>query len=142
MACPRIRYDVHDLRETQQALRDVDLCLRQFQARVAQLESGELGGVDVGGAGDDAGGIASIPSALNVQFQAFMRAHTGTISGRLYDITSDRVVPGTEISTTSTTLGLVTSGIVTLDIGNRYRAQFGVVAGESGEVVGAQLVAA
>lgn len=131
----KIRTKVLALEEVRLSLQGVLLDLRETERRLDLLETGTLGG-------GVSGGIASIPTALDVQFQAFMRSGTGRIHGRLYDVTAGAPVAGSEISTVSTTLGVVTSRTVTLTIGREYRAQFGQIGGENGEVVGAHLVAA
>ncbi len=125
-----IRSDVHDLRETRQALQGVDICLRELLDRIVALEGGNLDPPQAA-LGD-----------FDVKFQGFMRASSGRVHGRLYDVSADEPVLGTEISTDSTSLVLVTSATVTLTLGNEYRAQFGILGGDGGLVVGAHVVTA
>ena len=76
-------------------------------------------------------------------FEVFMRATAGTIQARLFDVTADAPVAGTELSTESTDfIRLRTSAIKVLLIdGHEYRAQFGKLGADAGEFLSARLIA-
>ncbi len=74
-------------------------------------------------------------------FEVFHRATTGTAYARLYNTTDSAVVTGSEVNTASGTLVRQRSGAITLADGKTYRAQFGTVAADAGEAVGAKVVA-
>ena len=83
---------------------------------------------------------ANYGSGLEVHFEAFLRATTGTAFAQLYNTTTSAEVSGSTVNTTSATLVRKRSGTLTLADGNEYRARFGTSAADAGAAVGAKLV--
>lgn len=69
-----------------------------------------------------------------------MRQTTGTVYARLYDVTAAAAVSGSQVSTASGTFVLVESDELDLVDGHEYRAQFGKVSGDAGELYSARLI--
>lgn len=57
-------------------------------------------------------------------FEVYMKAVSGTVHARLFDKTGGNAVPGSEVSTTSTTGVRLRTSALTLTNGSEYYAQF------------------
>lgn len=69
-----------------------------------------------------------------------MRAVTGTVYARLYNVTDGIEVDGSLISTTDDVMKAYRSGPLSLEDGKTYRVQFGKFGGDSGAFMGGHLV--
>lgn len=70
--------------------------------------------------------------------EVYMRAITGTVFARLFNVTDTAAVAGSDLSTTSVSFARLRSGALTLTTAKEYRVQF--AKDGSGEFLGAQLL--
>lgn len=74
-------------------------------------------------------------------FEVFMKAVSGTVHARLHDTTTDVAVPGSEVSTTSTSYVRLRSTSFSLTDGHVYCGRFGVdTGGPTGQGIGMRLI--
>ena len=131
----KIRTRVVAIEEVRLSLQGLVLDLRETERRLALLEGG--------GAALDPDAPLESNEGLSVNFQAFMRVRSADqrVHARLYNVSRDVPIIESQISTSSTTSVLVTSGAFFLIAGDQYRAQFGTVDRELGLALGAHVVA-
>jgi hypothetical protein len=77
----------------------------------------------------------------SVYFEVYMRATSGTVYADLYDETGSAQVSGSQIATTSSTFTLRRTVALTLNIDSTYRPRFGVIGTDTGEGLGAVVLA-
>ena len=71
---------------------------------------------------------------VGVKLLVRMRAVSGTVYARLWNITTSSAVPGSEISTNESSLTTVISNLITaITLGHHYRVEVGYGAGGSGK---------
>jgi hypothetical protein len=78
--------------------------------------------------------------AVNFYFEVYMRATTGSVYARLYNVTTDSAVPDSLLSTVLTSLVRLRSGAITLTNTHEYRVQFGKSGSDAGEFLGGKIV--
>lgn len=84
--------------------------------------------------------VAANYNDVSFYLEVDIRADTGTLHARLYDLVAAAAVDSSELSTTSATFALVRSDALTLVDGNEYRGQVGVVPGDQGQILGLTLI--
>lgn len=73
-------------------------------------------------------------------FEVFMKAVSGTVNARLFDVTDSIPVPNSVVSTTSTNYTRVRSVVMTLLDGHEYCGQFGAQEGSTGRGMGFKMI--
>lgn len=76
-----------------------------------------------------------------IYFEVSMLAVSGSVNARLRNTTDDAVVASSTVDTASATLVRVRSPVLALTDSTEYRAEAGTIAGDSGTIQGAQIVA-
>lgn len=77
---------------------------------------------------------------VNFYLEVYMKATTGTVYARLYNITTNSEVPDSLLSTILTSLIRLRTGALTLTNTHEYRIQFGKSGSDAGEFLGGKLV--
>lgn len=82
-------------------------------------------------------------TVADIALEVYMRATSGTVRARLYDVTDDAFVSGTILFTASSSFARVRSTNLKSSLidGHAYRVQFGKENPDTGEFLAAQLVA-
>lgn len=80
-------------------------------------------------------------ASLSFYFETVLLALVGTVRARLYSTTTSTAVPGSEVSTASSTATRLRSGPLTLVDGNDYFLQVGKQGTDAGIAGGSKLIA-
>lgn len=83
---------------------------------------------------------ANWKSNVAAYFEVYMRATSGTVHARLWDITTASIVAGSELSTADTDFERLRSPVITLEDGHEYIVQVGKETGNAGEIKSGRVV--
>lgn len=84
--------------------------------------------------------VSQFAGTPDIYFETYMAAIAGTAFARLRNITDNTVVASSEVSTALTDLTRLRSSAITLTDAKEYRAEAGIGAGDSMEILGAVLL--
>lgn len=118
--------NVHDINGARKALNRVRVCLEEASTRLDALEAGSA---------IPAGGLSEI------RCEAFLKATTGTYQVRLFDLTDNLPVSGSDIQVTATSFAVERSNPITLTSNHDYRFQEIDTVSNGGEIKRLTLVA-
>jgi hypothetical protein len=79
-------------------------------------------------------------SSSLLYYEVYMKATTGRVYARLYNVTDGTGMLSSQVSTAGTSLERVRSNALTLVDGKEYRVQVGKFGSDAGEMVGAKLI--
>jgi hypothetical protein len=132
MACNQLRTNVQDWPEARQPFQQAKQCLNETGSDISDIQSALA---DIG--------IGTGTAATNdLHFEAYLKATSGIVYARLYNMTTSTAVANTQIETSNTSLSLVraTNTMGTLTTGHVYRAQVGKAGLDGGVINGARTV--